>query len=156
VIGSVTVDLQAASDARDTDFTAVLSDVLPDGRALKLGPLVGIRRARYRNGYDREEMLTPGKVESYRIELFDIAHRFLPGHRIRLEIASSAAPVYNPNQNTGNPVATDTEWKVAHQTVYHDRTRASSITLPVMSSHGAAKRAKAPSTTRSQRAPSNR
>jgi predicted acyl esterase len=50
----------------------------------------------------------------------------------RLEISSSAAPSYSPNQNTGNPVATVTEWKVAHQTIYHDRTRASSITLPVM------------------------
>jgi putative CocE/NonD family hydrolase len=132
VIGSVVVDLQAASDARDTDFTAVLSDVGPDGRALMLGPLVGIRRARYRHGYEREELLTPGKVERFHIELFDIAHSFAPGHRIRLEISSSAAPSYSPNQNTGNPVATDTEWKVAHQTIYHDRTRASSITLPVM------------------------
>jgi len=132
VIGSVVVNLQAASDARDTDFTAVLSDVGPDGRALMLGPMVGIRRARYRNGYEREELLTPGKVETFRIELFDIAHRFEPGHRIRLEISSSSAPSYAPNQNTGNPVATDIEWKVAHQTVYHDRARASSVTLPVM------------------------
>lgn len=132
VIGGVVVNLQAASDARDTDFTAVLSDVGPDGRALMLGPLAGIRRARYRNGYDREELLSPGKVESFRIELFDIAHSFEPGHRIRLEISSSAAPQYNPNQNTGNAVATDTEWKVARQTIYHDRIRASSITLPVM------------------------
>jgi hypothetical protein len=132
VIGSVVVNLQASSDARDTDFTAVLSDVGPDGRALMLGPTVGIRRARYRNGYDREELLTPGKVENFRIELFDIAHSFEPGHRIRLEISSSSAPSYNPNQNTGNPVATDTEWKVAHQTVYHDRTRVSSVTLPVV------------------------
>jgi putative CocE/NonD family hydrolase len=132
VIGPVTVDLRAASDARDTDFTAALSDVGPDGRALMLGPMAGIRRARYRNGYDREELLTPGKVESFRIELFDIAHRFAPGHHIRLEISSSAAPLYNPNQNTGNPVATDIEWKTAHQIVYHDRTRPSSITLPVL------------------------
>jgi putative CocE/NonD family hydrolase len=132
VIGSVVVHLQAASDARDTDFTAVLSDLGPDGRALMLGPLVGIRRARYRKGYDREELLTPGSVEDFRIELFDIAHRFEPGHRIRLEISSSSAPNYNPNQNTGNPVATDTEWRTAHQMIYHDRTRASSITLPVM------------------------
>ncbi len=78
------------------------------------------------------ELLTPGKVETFRIELFDIAHRFEPGHRVRLEISSSSAPSYAPNQNTGNPVATDTEWKVAHQTIYHDRARASSVTLPVM------------------------
>jgi putative CocE/NonD family hydrolase len=132
VIGSVVVNLQAASDARDTDFTAVLSDVGRDGRALKLGPSIGIRRARYRNGYDREELLTPGEVANFRIELFDIAHSFAVGHRIRLEISSSAAPNYNPNQNTGNPIATDTVWRVAKQTIYHDRARPSSITLPVM------------------------
>src|SRR4029079_19610287 len=101
-IGRVGGDVPAASERSDTDFTAVLSDVGPDGRALMLGPLVGIRRARYRKGYDREELLTPGKVEHFRIELFDVAHRFEPGHRIRLEISSSAAPQYNPNQNTGN------------------------------------------------------
>jgi len=133
VIGNVMVTLEAQSDARDTDFTAVLTDVYPDGRAVALGPNIGIRRARYRHGTVKEELLTPGKPETFPIELFDIAHRFLPGHRIRVEISSSAAPMFNPNQNTGNPVATDTEWKVARQTVYHDRTRASAIVLPVVS-----------------------
>ncbi len=132
VIGNVGVNLEAASDAKDTDFTAILSDVGPDGRALQLGPRISIRRARYRNGFTKEELLTPGKAAMFRIELYDIAHGFAAGHRIRLEISSSAAPYYNPNQNTGNPVATDTEWKVAHQTIYHDRARPSSITLPVM------------------------
>jgi len=132
IVGTVTVDLQAATDARDTDFVAVLTDVHPDGKAVQLGARVGIRRARYRNGYDREELLTPGKVERYLIELNDIAHRFKAGHRIRLEITSSSAPYYNPNQNTGNPVATDTEWRVANQTIHHDRARPSAVTLPVM------------------------
>ena len=89
-----------------------------------------------RHGFDREELLTPNQVEVFRIELYDMAHSFQTGHRIRLEISSSAAPEFNPNQNTGNPVATDTVWKVAHQTVYHDRTRASAITLPVMARPG--------------------
>jgi hypothetical protein len=80
-----------------------------------------------------EELLTPGKVADLRIELFDLAHRFAPGHRLRLEITSSAVPLYTFNPNTGNPIATDTEWKVARQTIYHDRTRASSVNLPVMS-----------------------
>ncbi len=132
IIGTVTVDLQAASDARDTDFVAVLTDVHPDGRAVQLGARIGIRRARYRNGYQREELLTPGKVERHTVELNDIAHRFKAGHRIRLEVTSSSAPYYNPNQNTGNPVATDTEWKVANQTIHHDRGRPSAVTLPVM------------------------
>lgn len=132
VIGRVVVNLVAASDARDTDFTAALSDVLPDGRALSLGPFVGIKRARFRKGFDKEVLLTPGEAENYRIELFDIAHSFQPGHRIRLEISSSAAPLYNPNQNTGNPVATDTTWKVARQTIYHDRAHPSVLTLSVV------------------------
>ncbi len=132
VIGTVMVNVEAATDGRDTDFTAILTDVGPDGRALKLGPSIGIRRGRYRGGPDREELLTPGKPETFRIELYDIAHQFKPGHRIRVEVSSSAAPHYNPNQNTGNPIATDTTWRVATQTVYHDRARASSLVLPVV------------------------
>jgi putative CocE/NonD family hydrolase len=132
VIGNIIVNVEAATDARDTDFTAVLTDVYPDGRALSLGPVVGIRRGRYRFGMNREELLTPGKAETFKIELYDIAHEFRPGHRIRVEISSSAAPLFNPNQNTGNPVATDTEWRVAQQTIYHDRAHASAILLPVV------------------------
>jgi len=135
ILGRVFVHLYAASDALDTDFTAKLLDVCPDGKALNLGPNgMGIRRARYRNGYTKEELLTPHKPEKLSIELFDIGHTFLPGHRIRVEISSSAAPMFNPNQNTGNPVATDTEWKTANQTVYHDSDRPSHVLLPVIPS----------------------
>lgn len=133
VIGNIQVTVSAATDGRDTDFTAVLTDVYPDGRAVALGSSIGIRRGRYRFP-NREALLTPGKVEQYPIELFDIAHRFEPGHRIRIEISSSAAPQFNPNQNTGNPIATDTAWRVARQTVHHDRANSSSIRLPVLKS----------------------
>ncbi len=132
IIGPVVVELFAATDGRDTDFTAKLLDVYPDGRAVKLGPpMSGIVRARHRNGLDREELLTPGKVERYVIELSHIGHAFLPGHRVRVEISSSSYPEFNPNQNTGNPIATDTEWRVAQQTVYHDGDRPSALVLPV-------------------------
>lgn len=132
-VGRVFVTLVAASDATDTDFTAKLLDVYPDGRAVLLGPSeVGVVRARYRTGYERTEPLTPGTPEEYRIELFDIGHRFQPGHRIRVEIASSAAPFITPNSNTGRPVATDTTWQVARQSVFHDATRPSRLLLPVI------------------------
>ena len=133
VIGKVFVHLFASSDARDTDFTARLLDVYPDGRALQLGPEpVGIIRARYRNGIDHTELLTPGKTEHYQIELYDIAHTFLPGHQIRFEISSSYSPMFNPNSNTGNPVATDTESRPAKQTIFHNASAASYVALPVM------------------------
>jgi putative CocE/NonD family hydrolase len=133
VIGEVVVQLFAASDARDTDFTARLLDVYPDGPALRLGPReVGIIRARYRKSLEHTELLTPGKAEHYQIKLYDLGHTFLPGHKIRVEISSSYAPVFNPNPNTGNPLATDTQSRPARQTIFHDRMRASYISLPVV------------------------
>ncbi len=133
ILGQVFVNLYAASDALDTDFTAKLLDVYPDGRAINLGLFdTGIRRARYRNGYEKEELLTPNQPEKYKIVLCDIGHTFLPGHKIRIEISSSAFPEFNPNQNTGNPVATDTEWKNANQTIFHDSQRPSHVVLPVL------------------------
>ncbi len=132
LIGTVSVELFAASDARDTDFTAKLIDVYPDGRAVRLGPLnSGIIRARFRNGFGTEELLSPGKVEKYKIPLFEIGHTFLPGHRIRLEISSSAFPQILQNQNTGNPIETDTQWKAAHQTIHHDGAYPSAVILPI-------------------------
>lgn len=133
VIGPVAIELFAASDAKDTDFTAAISDVGPDGKAILLGSKpVGIIRARYRDGPTAQpSLLTPGKAERYRINLGAIGHAFLPGHRIRVEISSSAFPMFNPNQNTGNPIATDTEWKNANQTIFHGGARASALILPV-------------------------
>jgi len=134
IIGKVVVELYAATDGRDTDFTARLVDVYPDGRTVKLGsPKTGVIRARYRNGLDKEELLKPGKVVKYRILLSDIGHTFLEEHKLRLEVSSSAYPLVNPNQNTGNPIATDMDWRVAKQTIYHSKKYPSSILLPVYS-----------------------
>ncbi|MEO8450335.1 MAG: CocE/NonD family hydrolase [Gemmatimonadota bacterium] len=136
VLGRVFVELEAATDGKDTDFTAKLLDVYPDGRAIALGPHAGgVRRARYRNGYLKEELLTPNQPTKFSIELFDIGHGILPGHRLRVEISSSASPFYSPNQNTGNPVATDTEWRVARQTVFHEGARMSRLLLPIPPNH---------------------
>jgi putative CocE/NonD family hydrolase len=131
-IGPVFVTLAAATDGPDTDFTAKLLDVAPDGRALKIGPTeVGVIRARYRAGSERLRPVSPNVVERYRIELFDVGHAFLPGHRIRLEVASSAFPFIDVNPNTGLPPATDTTARVAHQTIHHDHDRLSFVELPV-------------------------
>jgi uncharacterized protein len=132
IIGEVSVELYAASDGRDTDFTVKLIDVYSDGRAIRLGsPNSGIIRARFRNGLEQQALLTPGKIEKYSISLLHIGHTFLPGHRLRVEVSSSAYPTVLPNQNTGNPIETDTEWRVAHQTVYHNNEFPSALVLPV-------------------------
>lgn len=134
VIGPVEVELYASSDARDTDFTAAIVDVQPDGKPLLLGSRpIGVIRARYRGGPSAQpQLLTPGKPELFHIALGEIGHAFLPGHRIRIEISSSASPMFNPNQNTGNPIATDTEWKIANQKILHDKAHPSALVLPVV------------------------
>ena len=133
IAGRVFVKLWAASDALDTDFTGKLLDVYPDGKVVLLGSVpAGVRRARYRNSYEHTTLLTPGKAEEFSIELFDIGHAFLPGHRIRVEISSSVAYFADPNLNTGKPIASDTTVVVANQTVYHEAGRASRILLPVL------------------------
>ena len=131
IVGKVVIEFHAATDARDTDFVANIMDVYPDGRAVKLGPVIGAVRARYRNGFESEELLTPGEVARYEIDLGHIAHSFEPGHRIRIDLTSSAYPHFAPNQNTGNPVATDTEWNTARQIIHHSSEYPSRIILPV-------------------------
>jgi len=131
VIGRLRLLLHAASDGRDTDFIARVSDVFPDGRAVALAPGPGAIRARYRQGFDRTVPLDPGARTELRIDLHDIGHTFLAGHRIRLEVTSSAYPEIHPNPNTGNPIATDTSSRVARQTIYHQEGAGSRLVLPI-------------------------
>jgi uncharacterized protein len=132
VIGPVELALHAASDGLDTDFTAKVLDVYPDGRAVSLTHAGGILRARYRHGFERPEPLTPGCPFELRIRLSHVGHTFLPGHRIRLEVSSSCFPLAEPNTNTGADAAIDTQHRKAQQTVLHDATHPSRLLLPVM------------------------
>lgn len=134
VVGNVRLVLYAASSARDTDFHAQIEDVAPDGRAVKLGPQNGgFLRARYRGGFDAERPMPPGSVQRYDLDLLDIGHSFLPGHRIRVSIDSSDWPFRSVNPGTGNPVATDTAEPVSQQqTIFHDQERPSHLILPVL------------------------
>jgi len=130
VTGPVEIILHAASSAANTDFTAKLVDVYPDGRAFNL--CEGIIRASHRNGGKVTSNIEPGKVYEYRIDLIATSNVFQAGHRIRVEISSSNFPKFDRNLNTGLPAATDTTWAKAEQTVYHTREYPSRIILPVV------------------------
>ena len=131
VIGFPVVKLSAATSARDTDFTAKLVDVAPDGLACNL--CYGIVRARFRNGWDRPALVTPGEVVEYTIQMNPTGNKFLPGHRIRLDISSSDFPNFERNYNTGGDGYTETEVVTARQTVHHSAEHPSRIVLPVVS-----------------------
>jgi putative CocE/NonD family hydrolase len=132
ILGPITAELYAATDARDTDWVVSVADVYPDGTSVILNEGGGILRARYRQGYEREILVEPGVVEKYAIKVWDLGHTFLPGHQLRVHVTSSRYPLVNPNQNTGNPVASDVEWRTARQTIYLGGDRASRIVLPVL------------------------
>ena len=130
VTGPVKMILHAASSARDTDFTAKLADVHPDGKAYNLCD--GIIRARYRNGPAKELLLEPGKAEPFDIDLWVTSNLFRRGHRIRLEVSSSNFPRFDRNPNSGKPFGTDTELLSAKQTIFHDAEHLSHLVLPVI------------------------
>jgi uncharacterized protein len=130
VTGPVTVTLYAVTSARDTDFTAKLVDVRPDGHAHNLAD--GIVRARYRESRERPTLLTPAEAYRFTIDLWATSHVFLAGHRVRVEISSSNFPRFDRNLNTGAEQATGRQWQTALQTVFHDSRYPSHIVLPVI------------------------
>jgi putative CocE/NonD family hydrolase len=130
VTGPIRVVLYAATDCPDTDWTAKLVDVRPSGYAMNLCD--GIIRARYRDSLIEPTPIEPGKGYRYEIDLMVTGNVFLRGHRIRVEISSSNFPRYDRNLNTGLPIGSNRELRLAHQTVLHDKAHPSHIVLPVI------------------------
>ena len=133
ITGPLEVHLFASSSCKDTDFTAKLVDVYPDGRAYNIAD--GIVRAKYRNSMVIPELLKDGEIVDFTIRLGPVSQVFRPGHCIRIDISSSNFPTYDRNMNTGNPVGVDAKGIEARQTVYHQAGYASYIDLPVIPFH---------------------
>jgi putative CocE/NonD family hydrolase len=130
VTGPVTLDLFASSSAVDTDFTAKLVDVGPNGFAQNLTE--GILRASYRESTAAAKPLVPGKVYEYKIDLWSTSNVFLKGHKIRVEVSSSNFPRFDRNLNTGKSASTDASFVKATNTVLHDAAHPSALVLPVV------------------------
>ena len=91
--------LYAATDARDTDWNVMLLDVYPDGRVTRIQD--GVARARFRKGFDKPELLTPGEVNEYQIDMWYTGIVIPAGHRLRVTVASAAFPKYDPEPEHG-------------------------------------------------------
>jgi putative CocE/NonD family hydrolase len=130
VTGPLTVTLYAASSAVDTDFTAKLTDVYPDGKSYNLQD--GIIRARYRESIRKPTLIEPGRVYQYTIDLWATSNLFKRGHRIRVDISSSNFPRFDRNPDTGHEFGADDRLQIARQTILHSRRYPSHITLPII------------------------
>jgi uncharacterized protein len=130
VSGPIELVVYVSSDRRDTDITVKLLDVYPDGRAYNLDET--IQRLRYRDGYDKQVFMEPGKTYKVAMQPMTTSNYFEAGHRIRIEISSSSFPRFDRNLNTGGRNYDETTGLVAHNTVHHSRQYPSSLTLSVV------------------------
>ncbi|HEV2500040.1 MAG TPA: CocE/NonD family hydrolase [Terriglobia bacterium] len=130
VTGPVHLVLYASSSAPDTDFTAMLTDIGPDGFARNITG--GIIRARYRDSMEQPEFMTPGKIYKFTIDMWATSNDFLAGHRLRLDVSSSNFPRFDRNLNTRENPEAGTHWVKATNTIYHDGAHPSALVLPVM------------------------
>jgi len=130
VTGPVTLDLYAKSSVVDTDFTAKLVDVWPNGFAQNLTE--GILRASYRESTTEAKPIIPGKVYKYKIDLWSTSNVFLKGHLIRLEISSSNFPRFDRNLNTSKSASTSAVFVKATNTILHDSAHPSALILPIV------------------------
>jgi putative CocE/NonD family hydrolase len=130
VTGPLQVHLFAATSVRDTDFSAKICNVYPDGRSYNLAE--GIMRASGLKFGEKPELINPGEPHEYVITLGNTSQLFRKGQRVRIQISSSNFPQFDRNMNTGNPIGEDAQGIVANQTIYHQSGYASYIDLPVM------------------------
>jgi uncharacterized protein len=136
VTGPITVKLWVSSSALDTDFTAKLIDVYPpsadyaDGYALNLTD--SILRARYRDSFERPELMTPGEVYQISFPLYPTSNVFKAGHSIRVDISSSNFPRFDVNPNSGGALGEAGPIVVAENTIFNDAARPSHIVLPIV------------------------
>lgn len=130
VTGPMTVSLHAITDAPNTDWTAKVVVVHPDGSAVNLNN--GIVRASHRDSLEHPSPVRPGRVHRYAIDVWPTSTEFHPGDQLRLEISSSDYPQFDPNPNVGPTGSTTDRQRPAHQTVLHDPQHPSTLTLPVI------------------------
>jgi uncharacterized protein len=130
VTGPVVLYLFASTDRTDTDFNGKIVDVYPGGYAQILQE--GVIRGRYWKTFQQQNLLIPGNVYEFYVDLWSISNLFEKGHRIRIEVSSSNFPKYDANPNTGHKFGEDTLQLVAKQTIYHDKDRPSHIVLPII------------------------
>jgi len=130
VTGALIARLFVSSDAVDTDFTAKLTDVYPDGSSRLIQD--GILRMRWRDPSKGVQQMHPDEIYPVDVSLWNTSYVFNKGHSIRFSVSSSNAPRFLPNPNNGLPISQKGEAIVAHNAVHAGGNHASHLLLPVV------------------------
>lgn len=130
IAGPVSALIYASTSARDTDWFVTLSRQDKKGRLFNL--CKGVIRARFRESTSRPELLDPGRIYEYTIDMWHTGFTFKEGERIRVEISSALFPFFSRNLNTGGHNEMETEFITATQRIYHSEEYRSHVLLPVI------------------------
>ncbi|MEM6538203.1 MAG: CocE/NonD family hydrolase [Pseudomonadota bacterium] len=130
ISGKIDIRLFISSDARDTDFTVKLLEVVPGGAAYNIDET--IQRARYREGYNKEVFMSEGELYKLDVSPITTSHVFAKGTRLRIEVSSSNFPRFLRNLNTGGDNFNETRWVKATNAVHHTPDHRSYIRVPVI------------------------
>lgn len=128
--GPLTAVLHASTTGRDADWFVTLCEVNAEGEIFQL--TCGKIRARFRKSMRKPELLSPGGIYRYTIDLWQTGIRMAAGAKLRVEVAGAAFPLFSRNLNTGGHNETETEFVSAVHRIYHDRERPSYIEIPVI------------------------
>ena len=133
IFGQPRIKLYATTSAQNADFTAKLARVTLNGLAEFL--CIGIARSSW---LFRDTGYAPDTIHAWEFTLEPIAFELAPGECLRLEIASSAFPLYdrNPSNSTPPQLADNWNWLRSTQQVLHTATSPSAIYLPVKGEPG--------------------
>ena len=130
IAGDIYGTIYASTSGKDTDWVIRVTDVDEEGNSIRVSD--GILRARYRNGFEKSELLIPGSIEKYRLRLTRIGYVFKKGHRVRVQVTSGAKNLAFPNCNTGEDPSFAVDFVPVQQTIYHDAEHPSFIEIPLI------------------------
>jgi len=130
IVGEPTVNLSVSISTPDADVIVRLTEVYPDGRSVSLGK-GGALRLRFRDGFDNPTLLIPEHVYQVEIPLTLVSHTVAAGHRLRLNVLGTEFPLFDPNPNTGEDVATAVAMQKSVLTIHHSQSSPSQLSLPL-------------------------
>ncbi|MEM6577926.1 MAG: CocE/NonD family hydrolase, partial [Pseudomonadota bacterium] len=94
-LGAPEIEVVVTSDQPVANLIAVLSDVAPDGAALRVS--YGVLNLTHRDSHADPQALEPGKPYKVRLKLNDFGHRFAAGQKLRLALSTAYWPIVWPS-----------------------------------------------------------
>ena len=125
IVGPLSTELHVRTSHDACDVFVRLCDVSPRGRSTNLSD--GITHLRSESSTSAAD-----STRSITIAMWPTAHRFLRGHRIRLQVSSGAHPLFVRNTGTDEPLRRATHLRPTDVEIFHDPDHRSSVTLPVI------------------------